>query len=94
MDDEETPWFADIVPGTMCAARQREQLWTLTKGAKRIDAEPLYHGEDGVEVQFAHEGVMAHAHRCVRRAEAAAEDRKGRRTRRRRARATAERRLA
>ena len=46
---------------------------TLTKGAKRVDAELLYHGEHGGEVQFAHEGVMSHAQRFVLREQAVRE---------------------
>ena len=70
MADEEKPWYApghvDTLPAAEGLSRPRERLWTLTKGAKRVDAELLYHGEHGVEVQFAHEGVMAHAQRFVR----------------------------
>jgi hypothetical protein len=71
---EEKPWFApgyvDSLSRGQCTPRPREPLWTLTKGAKRVDAELLYQGEHGVEVQFLHEGVMAYAHRWPMRAHA------------------------
>ena len=77
MADEEKPWYApghvDSLPGVACTPRPRERLWTLTKGSKRVDAELLYHGEHGVEVQFAHEGVMAHVQRFVLREQAVRE---------------------
>ena len=77
MADEEKPWYApghvDTLPAAEGLPRPRERLWTLTKGAKRVDAELLYHGEHGGEVQFAHEGVMAHAQRCVLREQAVRE---------------------
>jgi hypothetical protein len=69
MADEEKPWYApghtDSLQPSGCTPRPRERLWTLTKGAKRVDAELLCHGEHGVEVQFAHEAVMAHARTFV-----------------------------
>lgn len=59
---DEKPWFApghvNSLQGTVCVPRPRERLWTLTKGGKRIDTERLFHAEDGVEIQFLHEGVM------------------------------------
>jgi hypothetical protein len=66
---DKKPWFApghvDSLHGTVCTPRPRERLWTLTKGGKRVDAELLFHAEAGVEVQFAHNGVMASAQRFV-----------------------------
>ena len=71
---EEKPWYAPghvgSLSGSACKPRPREPLWTLTKGAKRVDAELLYQGENGVEVQFLFEGVMAYAHRWPMRAQA------------------------
>jgi hypothetical protein len=70
---DEKPWCARArrqPAGTVCTPRPRERLWTLVKGAKQVDAELLYHGEHGVEVQFTHEGVMAYGQRCVLRAQA------------------------
>jgi len=65
----EVPWYA---PGyaaatlaQVCKPRPRERLWTLVKAGSRIDAELLFQAEDGVEIQFLHQGVMAYAHRCV-----------------------------
>ncbi len=53
---DERPWFApgyaESLQGAGCSLRPRERLWTLVKGGKRIDAELLFHGEHGVEVQF------------------------------------------
>jgi hypothetical protein len=43
--------------------RSRERLWTLLKDGKRIDAELMFHGEYGVEIQFLHEGEMAYGRR-------------------------------
>jgi hypothetical protein len=43
------------------------------QGGKRVDAELLFHNEHGVEVQFAHDGVMAYAHRFRLKADTVAE---------------------
>lgn len=71
---DEKPWFApghvDSLPGSVCSPRPREPVWTLRKGAKRVDAELLFQAEVGVEVQFLHEGVMAYAQRFTIRAQA------------------------
>lgn len=74
---DEIPWYA---PGhtnssraPACKPRPRERLWTLVKAGRRVDAELLYQAEDGVEIQFLFEGVIAYGHRCVLRAEAIAE---------------------
>jgi hypothetical protein len=40
---------------------------------KRVDAELLFHGELGVEVQCLYDGVMAYGHRFVLREQAIAE---------------------
>ena len=74
---DEKPWFAlghaDSLQGATCTPRPRERLWTLVKGGKRVDAELLFHGEHGVEVQFLHEDVMAYGHAFTLRAQALAE---------------------
>ena len=76
-DDEEKPWYApghaDTHSGSVCTPRPRERLWTLVKGGKQVDAELLFHNEYGVEVQLAHEGVMAYARRFALKADAVAE---------------------
>jgi hypothetical protein len=54
-------------------ASAAQRLWTLTKAGRRIDAELLFHGEDGVEIQFSYDGVLALGQRCVLRARAAEE---------------------
>jgi hypothetical protein len=73
----EKPWFApghvDSLSGSCCTPRPRDPLWTLVKGGKRVDAELLFHGELGVEVQFLHEGVMAYGQRFVLREQAVQE---------------------
>jgi hypothetical protein len=74
---DETPWYApghaSAFTAKACTPRERERLWTLTKGGKRIDAELLYQGEAGVEVQFLHQGEMTMAWRFSLRAGAIAE---------------------
>ena len=74
---DEKPWFApghaDSLQGAGCTLRPRERLWTLVKGGKRVDAELLFHGEHGVEVQFLHEDVMAYGHAFTLRAQAVQE---------------------
>jgi hypothetical protein len=55
---------------TTVKPRPRERLWFLTKAGKRIDAELLFHGEHGVEIQFLHDGVMAYGRRWRLRAKA------------------------
>jgi len=63
---DEKPWYApghaDSLQGVGCTPRPRGRLWTLVKGGKRIDAELLFHGEHGVEVQSPHEDVLAYGH--------------------------------
>src|SRR4051794_26054501 len=49
------------VPASPCKPRPRECLWTMTKNGKRIDAELLFHGEYGVEIQFLYGGGVAYA---------------------------------
>lgn len=76
MADDEKPWFTaghEPSRAPACLPRPRERLWTLTKGTRQVDAELLFHAEDGVEVQFLFQGVMAHAQRYVLRAQAADE---------------------
>src|SRR5690349_21743351 len=81
MSDEEDgyapPWFApghgNALSSSVCTPRPRERLWTLVKGGKRVDAELLFHNEHGVEVQFAHDGVMAYGQRFPLKADAVAE---------------------
>ena len=74
---EEKSWFApgdvDSLLGSVCKPRPREAIWTLTKGARRVDAELLYQSEHGVEVHFLEEGVVAYARRWLMRAEAVQE---------------------
>ena len=45
MADEEKPRFApghvDSVQGAVCTPRPREPLWTLVKGAKRVEADAI-----------------------------------------------------
>lgn len=71
---DEKPWFApghvDSLQGSVCSPRPREPVWTLWKGARRVDAELLFQAEAGVDVQFLHEGVMAYARRFTLRASA------------------------
>jgi hypothetical protein len=64
-----TPPHGPSAISHVCTPRPRERL-TLVKRGKRIDAEFLYHGEYGVELQLAHEGVMAYAQRWSFRADA------------------------
>lgn len=54
---------ADALHGRACEPRPRERLWTLVKNGKRIDADLLFHTEYDVELQLAHEGVMASGRR-------------------------------
>src|SRR5690348_5570369 len=75
-ETEDAPWFAPNHVGTQqdaCKPRPRERLWTLVKAGKRVDAELLFQGEHGVEVQFSHDGVMAYGQRFALRAAALAE---------------------
>jgi hypothetical protein len=74
---DEKPWYSpghvDSLTGTVCTPRPREPLWTLVKGGRRVDAELLFHGELGVEVQCLYDVVMAYGHRFVLREQAIAE---------------------
>jgi len=79
-DDEkpgEVPWYApgyaSAFTAKACTPRERQRLWTLVKGGKRVDAELLFQVEAGVEVQFLHEGEMVMAWRFPLRAGAVAE---------------------
>src|SRR5438067_1310767 len=79
-DDEtpkEPPWYAPGHAGSPPrkggTPRERERLWTLIKGERRIDAELLYQGEAGVEAQFLVGGVLMRAWRFPLRAGAVAE---------------------
>jgi hypothetical protein len=59
----DTPWFA---PGHVAPPKPRqptEHLWTLRKGAARLDAELRDHGQYGVELQLLREGVLIYGHR-------------------------------
>ena len=67
------PLWEPHLPAVGCNPRPRERLWTMTKNGKRIDAELLFQGEQGVEVQFPHEGGMRYAHRWMLRAQAVEE---------------------
>ena len=69
---DEDRWNPHVV-GTVCTPHPRERLWTMTKNGKRIDAELLFQGEQGVEIQFLHEGVMAYARRWTLHAQAVEE---------------------
>jgi len=50
----------------------RRRVPSSTSGT-RIDAELLFHAEDGVEIQFLHEGIVAYARRWPLRAQAVKE---------------------
>ena len=67
------PGHVACVPGSVCKPRPCESLWTLVKGGKRVDAELLFHGELGVEVQCLYDGVMAYGQHFVLREQAVAE---------------------
>ena len=53
--------------------RSREHLWRLRKNHRTVDAELLFHGEYGVEIQFLYNGEMAYGRRWPARALAIAE---------------------
>lgn len=57
-----------MITGTVCRPRPHERLWTLTNGGRPVDAELRFHGENGVEVECLHEGVMAYAQHFALRA--------------------------
>jgi hypothetical protein len=61
------------IPASPCMPRPRERLWTLTRKGERVDAELLFHGEYGVEIQFLYGGGMAYGRRWTLRGQAVQE---------------------
>ena len=74
---DEKPWFApghvDSLPGKRMHPATARTAVDAREGGKPVDAELLFQGELGVEVQCLYDGVMAYGQRFVLREQAIAE---------------------